>query len=155
LARAGWLRDEVTVITERPQFILARAGDVRISTAGADEPPHRLRAFQAHRIGESITGTRVTTPPAESGDPGGGARQASTRPQRSPSVPSVENPAVTPTVLPARNPSAIRPWIPQHRGPQRDKVAHDGTEKKRPLAREFAASGAFSQRVAGVGFEPS
>ena len=65
LARAGWLRDEVTVIAERPQFILARAGDVRISTVVADEPPHRLRGLQAHRIGASITDTRITTPPAD------------------------------------------------------------------------------------------
>jgi len=65
LARAGWLRDEVTVITERPQFILAQAGDVRIATVGADEPPHRLRGLQAHRIGDSITDTRITTPPAD------------------------------------------------------------------------------------------
>lgn len=65
LARAGWLRDEVTVITERPQLILARAGDVRITMVGADEPPHRLRGLQAHRIGQSITDTRITTPPAD------------------------------------------------------------------------------------------
>jgi hypothetical protein len=29
-------------------------------------------------------------------------------------------------------PSAICPWTPQHGGLQRDKVTHDGTEKKRP-----------------------
>ena len=65
LARAGWLRDEVIVIAETPRFIRARAGDVRIQTAGADEPPHRLRGITAHRIGQSITDTRVTTPPAD------------------------------------------------------------------------------------------
>ena len=32
---------------------------------GADEPPHRLRGLQAHRIGESVTNTRITTPPAD------------------------------------------------------------------------------------------
>src|SRR5450755_728891 len=30
-----------------------------------------------------------------------------------------------------------------------------GQRRNAPLAREFAASGAFSQRVAGVGFEPT
>ena len=65
MARAGWLRDEVTVIAGHPRFIRARAGDVRIQTAGADEPPHRLRGIMAHRIGESITDTRVTAPPAD------------------------------------------------------------------------------------------
>ena len=65
MARAGRLRDEVIVITERPRFIRARAGDVQIETAGADEPPHRLRGIRAHLIGGSITDTRVTTPPAE------------------------------------------------------------------------------------------
>jgi CubicO group peptidase (beta-lactamase class C family) len=65
MARAGWLRDEILVITERPLFIRARAGDLRIETMGADEPPHRLRAIMAHRVGESITDTRVTAPPAD------------------------------------------------------------------------------------------
>jgi hypothetical protein len=43
-------------------------------------------------------------------------------------LPSVETPTVAPTVLPARNPSAIRPWTPQHDGLQRDKVTHHGPE---------------------------
>lgn len=34
---------------------------------------------------------------------------------------AVENPAVTRTVLAARNPSAMRPWAPQHNALQRDK----------------------------------
>jgi hypothetical protein len=37
LARAGWLRDEVTVITERPQFILARAGSPSSTRSKARE----------------------------------------------------------------------------------------------------------------------
>src|ERR1035437_2301024 len=57
----------------------------------------------------------------------------------------------TPTVLVARNPSAMRPWTPQYDGLQRDKVTHAGTEQNGPPAREFAASGPFSQVVAGVG----
>jgi hypothetical protein len=40
-------------------------------------------------------------------------------------------------------------------GLQRDKVTHDGTEKKGPASGESAASGLFSQGVAGVGFEPT
>jgi CubicO group peptidase (beta-lactamase class C family) len=59
------LGDEVTVITERPRFILARVGGVRITTVGADEPPHRLRGIQAYRIGESVTDSRVAAPPAD------------------------------------------------------------------------------------------
>ena len=34
-------------------------------TAGADEPPHRLRGIQAYRVGESVTDTRVAAPPAD------------------------------------------------------------------------------------------
>ena len=48
-----------------------------------------------------------------------------------------------------------RPWTQQRYALQRDKVTHAGTEKKRPPARDIAASGAFPQRVAGDGFEPS
>ncbi len=61
MARNWSLGDEVTVVAERPQFILARVGGLRIATVGADEPPHRLRGIQAHRIGESVTDTRITT----------------------------------------------------------------------------------------------
>jgi CubicO group peptidase (beta-lactamase class C family) len=69
MARAGSLRDEVVVLTQRARFVRARAGDVRIETAGADEPPHRLRGIMVHRIGEAVTDTRVTTPPTDaSGD---------------------------------------------------------------------------------------
>ncbi len=59
--------------------------------------------------------------------------------------------AATHTAPWPRFPSAMRPWMPQHSGLQRPRVTHAGTEQKRPLAREFAASGAFSQVVAGVG----
>ena len=54
----------------------------------------------------------------------------------------------------ARTPSAIRPWMPQHGGLQRPKVTHGGTEKNGPHSRISAASGPFSQVVAGGGFEP-
>jgi Iron/manganese superoxide dismutases, alpha-hairpin domain len=52
-------------------------------------------------------------------------------------------------------PSAIRPWTPQHSDPQRDKMTHHGTKKNSPPSREHAASGLFTQVVAGVGFEPT
>jgi hypothetical protein len=67
----------------------------------------------------------------------GGARQVSTRPRRGPSVRSVEYPAVTPTVLAARNPSAMRPWTQQHSALPRHKVTHAGTEQKRPASARF------------------
>jgi CubicO group peptidase (beta-lactamase class C family) len=65
MARTGRLRDEVTVITQRARFIGARAGDVRIETAGADEPPHRLRGMMPYRVGKTVTDTRVAAPPAD------------------------------------------------------------------------------------------
>lgn len=65
MARNWSLGDEVTVLAERPQFVLARVCGLRIVTVGADEPPHRLRAMKAHRIGESITDTRVAAPPTD------------------------------------------------------------------------------------------
>jgi len=65
MARNWSPEDEVTVLAERPRFILARVGGVRITTVGADEPPHRLRGIQAHRIGESVTDSRVAAPPAD------------------------------------------------------------------------------------------
>ena len=51
MARAGWLRDEVIVITERPRFTVARAGDVQIQAARFghrfDENRRRPRASHA------------------------------------------------------------------------------------------------------------
>ena len=64
MARAGRLRDEVTVITQRQGLIRAQAGDVRIETRGAHEPPHRLRGILAYRAGKSVTDNRVAAPPA-------------------------------------------------------------------------------------------
>jgi hypothetical protein len=61
-----------------------------------------------------------------------GSRQAGTRDRRDPSVAVRGKPTVPPTVLAARTPSAICPWTPRHSGPQRYKVTHGGTEKKRP-----------------------
>jgi hypothetical protein len=73
----------------------------------------------------------------------------------SPSVAVRGKPRVSPTVLASRIPSAICPWTPRHSAPQRYKVTHHGTQKNGPHSREFAASGPFSQAVAGVGFEPT
>ena len=63
--------------------------------------------------------------------------------------------AATDTAPWPRFPSAMRPWTPQHNALQRYKVTHGRTKKNAPLARDIAASGTFSQRVAGVGFEPT
>ena len=65
MARTGRLRDEVTIITERPRFIRAKAGDVRIEAQGADEAPHRLLWMRQYRAGETVTDTRVAAPPAD------------------------------------------------------------------------------------------
>lgn len=46
--------------------------------------------------------------------------------------PSVKQPTVRTDRDGARIPSAIRPWTPRHSGPQRYKMTHHGTEKKRP-----------------------
>jgi hypothetical protein len=54
---------------------------------------------------------------------------------------SVRQPTVRTDRSRAQIPSAMRPWTPQHTGPQRYKVTHHETE--------------FPQVVAGDGFEPS
>jgi hypothetical protein len=46
--------------------------------------------------------------------------------------PSVKQPTVRTDRDGARIPSAIRPWTPRHAAPQRYKMTHHGTEKKRP-----------------------
>ena len=105
-----------------------------------------------------------TIPGEATGPPGGhtgmharlsGSRQAGIRDRRGPSVAVRGKPTVHTDRPGGRSPSAICPWTPRHSGPQRYKVTHDGTEKNGPLVREFAASGPFSQVVAGVGFEPT
>ena len=61
-----------------------------------------------------------------------GARQARTRCQCGLSVAVRGKPTATPTARPARSPSAIRPWTPQHDGLQCNKMTHHATEKERP-----------------------
>jgi hypothetical protein len=46
--------------------------------------------------------------------------------------PSVKQPTVRTDRDGARIPSAMRPWTPRHSGPQRYKMTHHGSEKKRP-----------------------
>ena len=54
------------------------------------------------------------------------------------------NCACRPSLQPGR-PSAMRPWTPRHDGPQRDKVTHTGTQKKRPAsARIRSKRGVFA-----------
>jgi CubicO group peptidase (beta-lactamase class C family) len=65
LAKDGRLRDEVTVLAERPLFVRALAGDVQIQAGVAVEPPHRLKGMMAHRVGEAVTDTRVAAPPTD------------------------------------------------------------------------------------------
>jgi hypothetical protein len=72
-----------------------------------------------------------------------------------PSVAVRAKPTVPRTAPRPRFPSAMRPWTPQHDGQRRYEVTHNGASETARLAREFAASGAFSQVVAGVGFEPT
>jgi hypothetical protein len=62
--------------------------------------------------------------------PGSAARvKPGTRRRRGPSV---EQPTVRTDRDEARIPSAMRPWTPRHAAPQRYKMTHHGTEKKRP-----------------------
>ena len=61
-----------------------------------------------------------------------GSRQAGARDRRGPSVAVRGKPTVHTDRPRGRTPSAICPWTPRHSGPQRYKVTHDGTEKKRP-----------------------
>ena len=70
----------------------------------------------------------------------GGKRQGQTAPGTGTGTPSSGYPHRSL----ARFPSAIRPWTPQHNALQRYKVTHTGQKRNAPLAREFAASGAFS-----------
>jgi CubicO group peptidase (beta-lactamase class C family) len=65
LARGGGLRDDVTVLLDRPLVTRAQAGDVQIQAGATAEPPHRLRGMRAHRVGEAITDTRLASPPAD------------------------------------------------------------------------------------------
>jgi len=58
--------------------------------------------------------------------------------------PSVKSRRCTPTVRTARTPSAIRPWTPQHIDPQRHKLIHGVTRRKRPAGPRFRSQGAVS-----------
>lgn len=64
-ARAGRLRDELTVDLDRPRAVRAQAGGVQIHASVATEPPHRLTGLRTFRVGDSITDARVSAPPAD------------------------------------------------------------------------------------------
>jgi hypothetical protein len=74
---------------------------------------------------------------------------------RSPSVAVRAKPTIPRTAPRPRFPSAMRPWMPQQPGSQRDKVTHHGTRRNDSHSRKYAASGLFPQGVAGDRFEPS
>jgi hypothetical protein len=139
-------------------------------------PPGERHALPDGQPSHHRTRPSPAAPPRETGRAAGGRRdmhaqlrrerQADTtglrrplpvaRPwSRPPSVAVRAKPTVPRTAPRPRFSSATRPWTPQHNGLQRPKVTHAGTEKNAPPARDIAASGAFSQRVAGDGFEPS
>ena len=108
---------------------------VTLSRTAAQPSAHRLPAAPPREKpgGRADTGIHARL---------GAARQAGTRRRRGPSV-AVRQP--TTHTAPAPLPSAMRPWTPQHDGPQRYKVTHSGTEKNGPPSREFPASGPFPQ----------
>jgi len=61
-ARAGRLRDELTVDLDRPRAVRAQAGGVQIHARVATEPPHRLTALATFRVSDSVTDARVSAP---------------------------------------------------------------------------------------------
>jgi CubicO group peptidase (beta-lactamase class C family) len=61
LAESGGLRDEVTVLADRPLFVRALAGDVQIHALAVAEPPHRLMGMMTHRVGGAVTDARLAT----------------------------------------------------------------------------------------------
>jgi CubicO group peptidase (beta-lactamase class C family) len=64
-ARAGRLRDELTVSLDRPRAVRAQAGGVLIHASVATEPPYRLTALRVFRVSDSITDARVSAPPTD------------------------------------------------------------------------------------------
>jgi hypothetical protein len=116
----------------------------RAGNPGPRRPPGRRHALPDNRPGRQRT--RLPRPlrgpgnhPGTAGGTYGDACPAR-RPASSPGHaadaarpwPSVEKPTVRTDRDEAPIPSAMRPWTPRHMGPQRYKVTHHGTEKKRP-----------------------
>jgi CubicO group peptidase (beta-lactamase class C family) len=64
-ARAGRLRDEVTVSLDRPPVVRAQAGGMQIQAAAATVPPHRLTGLRMYRVSDSITDARVCAPSSD------------------------------------------------------------------------------------------
>jgi hypothetical protein len=130
-------------------------GDERASGPRPLRPPGKRHALPDRRPGHHRTRPSPAAPPRETGRAAGGRRdmhaqlsrerQAGTtglpRPSsvarpwsRPPSVAVRAKPTVPRTAPRPRFSSAMRPWTAQHNGLQRDKVTHDGTEKKRPAS---------------------
>jgi hypothetical protein len=93
--------------------------------------PRQQIGTQAPRYPPGTLGSRGTRVPERA--PGSAPHAKPEWAPRGPCPwPSVEKPTVRTDRDGARIPSAMRPWTPRHSGPQRDKMTHHGTEKKRP-----------------------
>ena len=109
-------------------------------------PRHRRTAAKTlNTPSTNARATRPLRPPGKRHDlPSRRATNADPRPTQRPHAkpehaaaaarpwPSVKQPTVRTDRPGARIPSAMRPWTPQHRGLQRDKVTQHETQKKRP-----------------------
>jgi hypothetical protein len=124
--------------TEHPAH--ERAGDPRPL-----RPPgkrHALPNLQRTRLPRpprprEITGNAM--PDARMHAQLSGSRQAGTCGLRGPSVAVRGKPTVCTDRPGGRTPSAICPWTPRHSGPQRYKVTHHGTGKKRPASTRISS----------------
>ena len=137
-------------------------GDERASSPRPLRPPGKRHALPGPPPRPSLHPPFPGRPAPETGRAAGGRRDmhaqlrrerqaahraASADLVRGPSVAVRAKPTVPHTAPRPRFPSAMRPWTPQHSALQRDKVTHDRTKENGPPAREFAASGPFSQMV--------
>jgi hypothetical protein len=115
----------------------ARANRARSPTRKVSRSPGPLPQSSAHRLpGRPRSGKTPEPPGRHTGMHArlDGACRARTHSWHGPSVAVREKSTVTLTARRTRTPSAIRPWTPPHDGPQRYKVTHTGTEKKRPAS---------------------
>jgi hypothetical protein len=130
------------------------AADANRRRAGCGRPcdgatwPRAARSGAGRQAGHTVPGTGAEGPRGRGAEGPRGRRTRSPKrrdhPTRRPHVrpenaagaarpwPSVEQPTVRTDRDGARIPSAIRPWTPRHAAPQRYKMTHHGTEKKRP-----------------------
>jgi len=103
---------------------LPTAGSARTATPGSHRTRLPRRLYPGNRAGH-----RAEFTPASAAHV-----RPRTRCRHGQHVAVRGKPAVTPTARPPWTPSAIRPWTPRHDCLQRDKMTHDGTEKKRPAS---------------------